>query len=228
MALGIVGTAPREYLDLRTALIDLDPAVAPAADASAVVAELLDASDRVVARRGLRRAVPATERVVVGPVDAATHDVPTRRHLPRHRRSRWRRVRGGRAPRPGARGQPRGRRLTAGADRRRARRVARPPRLRRPHQPPHPPPRRPRGDRHEGHRRDGRPRRRDVGEDGAGRGRAPGRPPRRRRARGRRAARQADRVDHPRGPRGRHRRQSARRADARRRAAATRRVASWC
>ena len=67
MAIGVIGTASREYLDLRTLLIDLDPAGgAPstlAADAAAVIAELFEGSDQVVARRGLRRLVPSTERL---------------------------------------------------------------------------------------------------------------------------------------------------------------------
>ncbi len=72
MAIGIVGTAPREYVDLRTALIDLDPNGTPSTDAAAVVGELFGASDQVVARRGLRRLVPTTERLRVGPVPSDT------------------------------------------------------------------------------------------------------------------------------------------------------------
>lgn len=75
IALGIVGTAGQEYLDLRTVLVDLasdrdvdiadDGAVG--ADAARVAAELFDASDRVVAWRGERRLVPATERTSLSP-----------------------------------------------------------------------------------------------------------------------------------------------------------------
>jgi acyl transferase domain-containing protein/thioesterase domain-containing protein/acyl carrier protein len=67
MALGIVGTAPREYLDLRTMLIDLDTAGNAEVDAATVMTELFEASDQVVAHRGVRRAVPTTERVPIGP-----------------------------------------------------------------------------------------------------------------------------------------------------------------
>ena len=71
MAIGVIGTAPREYLDLRTVLVDLDPAGgSPSslpAEAAAVIAELFEASDQVVARRGLRRIVPATEHTRIEP-----------------------------------------------------------------------------------------------------------------------------------------------------------------
>jgi acyl transferase domain-containing protein/thioesterase domain-containing protein/acyl carrier protein len=62
MALGVVGTAPREYPGLRTLLVDLDTEGDTSGDARAVVRELFEASDRVVARRGLRRLVPGVER----------------------------------------------------------------------------------------------------------------------------------------------------------------------
>ena len=188
-------------------------AATPSTDAAAVVGELFGASDQVVARRGLRRLVPTTERAARRPVPA---DAVTFRRggnylvtgglggvgfaLARHL-----------AARP--RGQPRRRRQPAGAGGRRAQRVARPPRLRRPDEPAHPPPRRARGARHEGHRRRRRPRRSRRRCAAARRGgRAPRRPPRRRDPRRRRAARPPDRAGHPRGPRGRRRRQGPRRA----------------
>ncbi|MET0579339.1 MAG: SDR family NAD(P)-dependent oxidoreductase, partial [Ilumatobacteraceae bacterium] len=67
MALGIIGTAPREYVGLRTLHLDLDPTGDPLADAAAVVAEVLEGADRIVARRGLRRLVPSTERTRLDP-----------------------------------------------------------------------------------------------------------------------------------------------------------------
>ncbi len=74
MALGIVRTAPREYEAMRTALIDLDPTrTSPnelAADAAAIVAELVDGSDQVVAHRRGQRLVPRIERERVGPAPA--------------------------------------------------------------------------------------------------------------------------------------------------------------
>lgn len=70
MALGVVRTAPREYLGLRTALVDLDPeAIAdPTGAAATVVTELFESDDQVVAHRGARRLVPRVERERVGPV----------------------------------------------------------------------------------------------------------------------------------------------------------------
>ena len=72
MALGIVRTAPREYQGMRSVLVDLDPErVTPAelaADATAIVTELLEGSDQVVALRDRRRLVPHIERKRVGPV----------------------------------------------------------------------------------------------------------------------------------------------------------------
>jgi acyl transferase domain-containing protein/thioesterase domain-containing protein len=70
MALGVVRTAPREYLGMRTAMVDLDPeAVAdPTAAAATVVTELFESDDQVVAHRGARRLVPRVERERVEPV----------------------------------------------------------------------------------------------------------------------------------------------------------------
>jgi acyl transferase domain-containing protein/thioesterase domain-containing protein len=73
MALGVIGTAPHEYPDLRTVMIDLEPAdttpLPPAAEASAVLDELFDGDDQVVARRGARRMVPHVDR---SPLAAST------------------------------------------------------------------------------------------------------------------------------------------------------------
>ena len=81
MALGIVRTAPREYEGMRSVLVDLDPErVTPAeisADATAIVTELLEGSDQVVALRDKRRLVPRIERKRVGP---APDGVITFRH----------------------------------------------------------------------------------------------------------------------------------------------------
>ena len=63
MALGIVRTAPREYEGMRSVLVDLDPErVTPAelsADATAIVTELLEGSDQVVALREQASARPS-------------------------------------------------------------------------------------------------------------------------------------------------------------------------
>jgi acyl transferase domain-containing protein/thioesterase domain-containing protein/acyl carrier protein len=77
LALGIVGTAPREYPELRTALIDLDdagPDADAAADARFVLDELHAGGDQLVARRGGHRLVRSTQRIRIDapPVDALT------------------------------------------------------------------------------------------------------------------------------------------------------------
>jgi acyl transferase domain-containing protein len=77
LALGVIGTAPREYADLRTALIDLDrfgPDSDAVAEARFVVDELFSASDQVVARRGDRRLVRTASRIRV---EAASEDAGT-------------------------------------------------------------------------------------------------------------------------------------------------------
>ena len=72
MAMGIVGTTPHEYTDVRTALVDLDQSGNAAVDASVVVGELYGGSERVVAFRGGRRLTPAIERTPVGRADRPT------------------------------------------------------------------------------------------------------------------------------------------------------------
>jgi acyl transferase domain-containing protein/thioesterase domain-containing protein/acyl carrier protein len=76
LALGIIGTAPREYPELRTALIDLDhdPDADLAADARFVVDELHAGADQVVARRGDHRLVRSTQRIRL---DSSPADVMT-------------------------------------------------------------------------------------------------------------------------------------------------------
>jgi acyl transferase domain-containing protein/thioesterase domain-containing protein/acyl carrier protein len=74
MALGVVRTARREYLGMRTSLVDLDPAPADDDDAAAAVAaatlvtEWFESEDELVAHRGPRRLVPSVERQRVAPV----------------------------------------------------------------------------------------------------------------------------------------------------------------
>ena len=65
MALGIIGTAPREYSELRTMLIDLEVGGSATDNATAVVSELFEQSDRVVARRRGTVMVPEIERTPV-------------------------------------------------------------------------------------------------------------------------------------------------------------------
>ena len=67
MALGIVGTAPREYDDLRTALVDVAAEADPVVAAGVVVSDLFDGSEPVVAHRGGRRLAPTNQPT---PLDA--------------------------------------------------------------------------------------------------------------------------------------------------------------
>ena len=67
MATGIIGTAAREYPDLRTALIDLEAGGDVQAEAAAVIADLFGGEDRITAHRGRRRLVPTTEHLQLGP-----------------------------------------------------------------------------------------------------------------------------------------------------------------
>ncbi len=60
LAMGVVRVAPREYPDLHSVLVDLDPE-APA-PVKAVVDELVAPADAIVALRGGRRLVPTFER----------------------------------------------------------------------------------------------------------------------------------------------------------------------
>ena len=225
---GIVGTAPREYLDLRTALVDLDrvgqrrrstprPSSASCSAAptgsSPTAAAAARADDRARLRVGPAPATRPTFRrggnyLVTGGLGGVGFALA--RHLAADHEANLVVV----ASRP----------VPEGAERER---VARPPRLRRPDEPAHPPARRARVARHEGHRRRRRPRRpgrrsRDAVDEAERRvGRARRRHPRRRRA-----ARPADRAGDARGPRGRRRRQGPRRARPRRRAAPPRRRAA--
>jgi acyl transferase domain-containing protein/thioesterase domain-containing protein len=66
LALGVAGVGGREYPAVRTTLIDTDPAGDHATTAAAVVTELFEGGDAVVAHRGGRRLVPTLERVPIG------------------------------------------------------------------------------------------------------------------------------------------------------------------
>ena len=202
--------APREYPDLRSVLVDLDPD-ADRHRSTALVDELRRRrpmrSSPTAAGAGL---IPTFERRRC-PTPADGADVPRGGHLPRHRRTRRRRPRLARhlattyranlvvvSSTPVPEGDEREQWL---AD----------PRQRRRDEPPHPAVDRARAAGTKVAVVDGRPRRPGVGRARARRGRAHGRPLRRRRPRRRAAPRPADRAGHRRGPGGRARRQGARR-----------------
>ncbi len=208
LALGVIGTAPREYPDLRTALIDLDRFGADTmAEARFVVDELFFASDQVVARRGERRLVRTTSRIRV---EAASGDAEMfrpggaylvtgglggvgfalARHLAADHEANLVVVSSAPVPEGAARGDwmalhaydDSDQSAPAAADTTR-------------------------GNRNEGHRSQCRPRRSGVGPRGARRGGTARRPARRGDPRGRRVARPTDRTGDGRRPRGGGRRQ---------------------
>ena len=222
MALGVIGTATREYPDLRTVHVDLEAAGNADIDAATVMGELF-AVVRPVRRPPRRASNGADDRSPRRrPAGRWHRDLPTWRQLPRHRRAGWRRVR----PRPASGDRPRRQSRRRGqpgrARGRRAQRLVGPPRVRRPDEPTDPPARRPRGAGHEGVGGGGRPCRSILGARRGRGGRTSRRQARRRDPRCRRAARPPDRAGHPRGPCARRRCQGARRGRAHRGAAPAR------